>query len=102
MRTKGGLGTKPQENFSKPRPLLYYKCDQRPFLHNSGTRKETKICRILCLIKGIHLVISLKIISTRGKESVLTCKQEFGKNGMELNVIDFRIAPYIKLHSLTL
>ena len=34
------------------------------------------------------------------KESVLPCRQEFGKSEMKLNVIDFANAPYIKLHKL--
>jgi len=37
----------------------------------------------------------------REKKNVLTCKQEFGKNAMELSATDFKNAPYIKLHSLT-
>ena len=36
-----------------------YKCDRRPFWHNSDCRKEMKIWRILCLKEGLHLVTSL-------------------------------------------
>ena len=35
------------------------------------------------------------------EESVLTCKQGLGKNGMALNVFDFINAVFIKLHKLT-
>ena len=81
--------------------VLYfgYKCDRRPFQHNKGTRKETKISRISCLIKGILLVI---FISKKKRKYCNLQAEEFSKNVMELNDIDFINAPYIKLYSLTL
>ena len=89
-RRKGALGAKPPRTFFKNYSIyLYYKCDRRPFWHSSAARQQTKFRRILCFMKGIHLVLSLWI-------NYINKKKYF-----KLNIIEFTNAPYIKLHSST-
>ena len=62
--------------------------------------KRRKFGEFLCLIKGVHLVISLQMNYINEKNG--KCFDLKARICEEWNIIDFINAPYIKLHSLTL